>query len=87
MLDPAMPRCGKCHSQWASFFRCPHCEAKSPAPAQLLLVSAALPLAAIALIYVLFSFTRKFEAWRALENNQPVMEKTLTVEIDKSAVQ
>ena len=82
-----MPRCGKCHSQWATLFRCPHCEAKFPCPIQLLLVSLAIPVAIVAAIYVLSSFTHKVEDWEAVKKSQPAEEKALTVEIDKSAVE
>ena len=82
-----MPRCGKCHSQWATFFRCPHCETKFPCPLQLLLVTLAIPVAIIAAIYVLSSFTHKVEDWQAVKKSQPVVEKALTVEIDNSAVE
>lgn len=82
-----MPRCEKCHSQWATYFRCPHCEQKFPCPLQLLLVSIALPLAVIAGIYLLLSFRDKVEDWRAVEKSQPAEEKGLTVKIDKSNVE
>ncbi len=82
-----MPRCEKCHSQWATLLRCPHCEAKFPCPLQLLLVSLAVPAVIITAIYVLSSFTHKVEHWEAVKKNQPVVEKALTVEIDKSAVE
>jgi hypothetical protein len=82
-----MPRCRKCHSQWATYFRCPHCETKFPCPAQLFLVSLALPLLLAAVIYVLSSLVQKVENWQAVKSSQPVVEKTLTVEIDKSSVE
>ena len=82
-----MPRCVKCHSQWATFFRCPHCEAKFPCPLQLLLVSLAIPAALIAAIYVLSSFTHKVEDWQAVKKTDPVVERSLSVEIDKSGVE
>jgi hypothetical protein len=82
-----MPRCKKCHSQWASLFRCPHCETKFPCPLQLFLVSLALPLIVAVAIYVLSSFSHKVEDWRALENQQPPADKSLTVEIDRSSVE
>jgi hypothetical protein len=82
-----MPRCEKCHSQWATFLRCPHCDRKFPCPLQLFAVSGALALAVIAGIYLLFSFADKVEDWFAVEKSQPVTEKSLTVEIDKSTVE
>lgn len=82
-----MPRCEKCHSQWATLFRCPHCEARFPCPLQLLLVSLTVPVIVIAAIYVLSSFTHKVEDWKAVKRSQPVIEKPLTVEIDKSSVE
>jgi sensor domain CHASE-containing protein len=51
------------------------------------LVTLAIPVAIIAAIYVLSSFTHKIEDWQAVKKNQPVVEKALTVEIDKSAVE
>jgi len=82
-----MPRCGKCHSQWATLFRCPHCEAKFPCPLQLLLVSLAVFAIVLAVAYVLSSFTHKVEDWQAVKKNAPVVEKSLSVEIDKSGVE
>jgi sensor domain CHASE-containing protein len=51
------------------------------------LVTLAIPVAIIAAIYVLSSFTHKVEDWQAVKKSQPVVEKALTVEIDKSAVE
>jgi sensor domain CHASE-containing protein len=51
------------------------------------LVTLAIPATIIAAIYVLSSFTHKVEDWQAVKKNQPVVEKALTVEIDKSAVE
>lgn len=51
------------------------------------LVSAAVFAVVLALAYVLSSFTHKVEDWTALKKNQPVVEKKLTVEIDKSGVE
>lgn len=82
-----MPRCNKCHSQWATFLRCPHCEKKFPCPLQLFVVSTALALAVIIGLYLLFSFAHKIKDWRTVAKRQPVAEKHLTVEIDKSAVE
>ena len=82
-----MPRCGKCHSQWATLFRCPHCEVRFPCPLQLLLVSLAIPAAIVATIYVLSSFTHKVEDWRAVKNTDPVVEKSLRVRVDKSGLE
>lgn len=82
-----MPRCEKCHSQWANFFRCPHCEAKFPCPLQLLLVSLALPVIVVASIYLLFEFGDLFRDWRAKHKDEPRAEPGVTVEIDKSAVE
>ena len=82
-----MPRCGKCHSQWATYFSCPHCEAKFPCPLQLLLVSLAIPAAIAAAIYVLSSFFHRVEYWQAVNKAEPIVERSLTVEIDKSGVE
>ena len=82
-----MPRCEKCHSQWANFFRCPHCEAKFPCMKQLSLISIAVFAVIVAAFYVLSSFTHKVEDWNTLKKNEPVVEKPLTVEIDKSGVE
>ena len=82
-----MPRCGKCHSQWATFFRCPHCEAKFPCPFQLLLVSFAIPAAIAAAIYLLSSFTQRVEHWQTVNTAGTIVDKTLTVDIDKSSVE
>ncbi|MBJ7260195.1 MAG: hypothetical protein JHD33_11710 [Chthoniobacterales bacterium] len=82
-----MPRCAKCHSQWATLFRCPHCDQNFPCPLQLFAVSAAAVLIVIIGIYLLFSFAHKIKDWRAVEKSQPVKEKSLTVEIDKSGVE
>ena len=82
-----MPRCGKCHSQWATFFRCPHCEATFPCPFQLFLVSLAIPAAIAAAIYLLSSFTQRVEHWQAVNKAEPVVDRSLTVEIDKSGVE
>ena len=82
-----MPRCGKCYSQWATLFRCPHCEARFPCPLQLLLVSLAIPAAIIAAIYMLSSFIHKVEDWQVVKKADPVVEKSLSVEIDKSGVE
>ena len=82
-----MPRCGKCHSQWATYFRCPHCERRFPCPLQLFLLSLALPVVAAGGIYLLFAFSDKFKDWRASHHEQPVAKPGLTVEIDRSSVE
>jgi sensor domain CHASE-containing protein len=53
---------------------------------QLFLVSLALPLLLAAVIYVLSSLVHKVEDWQAVKNSEPVVEKALTIEIDKSSV-
>ena len=82
-----MPRCEKCHSQWATFLRCPHCEARFPCMKLLSLVSVAVFAIALAAAYVLSSFTHKVEDWQAVKKTDPVVEKSLSVEIDKSGVE
>ena len=82
-----MPRCGKCHSQWATFFRCPHCERRFPCPLQLFLLCLALPVVVAGGIYLLSAFTDKFKDWRASHHEQPVAKPGLTVEIDRSSVE
>jgi hypothetical protein len=59
-----MPRCRKCHSQWATYFRCPHCETKFPCPLQLVLVSVALPAVIILTVMLFFSFRQKISDWQ-----------------------
>jgi len=54
---------------------------------QLSLISFAVLAILIAAFYVLSSFTHKVEDWNTLKKNQPVTEKALTVEIDKSGVE
>jgi hypothetical protein len=51
------------------------------------LVSVAVFAIALAAAYVLSSFTHKVEDWQAVKRSQPVVEKPLTVEIDKSSVE
>jgi hypothetical protein len=51
------------------------------------LVSLAIPAAIIAAIYLLSSFTHKVERWRSVKTTDPVVEKSLSVEIDKSGVE
>jgi len=82
-----MPRCGKCHSQWATFFRCPHCESRFPCPLQFLLVSVALPLFLAAGLYLLYGFGSAFKDWRVFYPQEPAAKPGLTVEIDKSSVE
>lgn len=82
-----MPRCRKCHSQWATLFRCPHCESRFPCPLHLLLVSLALPALIVAVIYLVSAFGHKLQDWRATHKEEPREEPGLTVEIDKSAVE
>lgn len=82
-----MPRCERCHSQWATFFRCPHCEAKFPCPRRLALVSIAVFAIVLFVAYMLSSFTEKVEDWEAVQKKEPVVEQSVTVEIDKSGVQ
>ena len=82
-----MPRCKKCHSQWATLFRCPHCERRFPCPLQLLLVSVALPVLLVAGIYLLSAFGDKFKEWRTTHKEEPVAKPGLTVEIDRSSVE
>jgi len=88
ILASVMPRCERCHSQWATFFRCPHCEAKFPCMKQFSLVSAAVFAIVLAIAYVLSSFTHKVENWQAVKKTDPVVEQSsLSVEIDKSGVE
>ena len=54
---------------------------------QLSLISIAVFAVIVAAFYVLSSFTHKVEDWNTLKKNEPVVEKPLTVEIDKSNVQ
>ena len=82
-----MPRCEKCHSQWANFFRCPHCEARFPCMKLLSLVSVAVFATVLAVAYFLSSFTHKVEDWQAVKKNETVVVKPVTVEIDKSGVE
>lgn len=82
-----MPRCGKCHSQWATLFRCPHCEAKFPCPLRLLLTSLAVPAAIAAAICLLFSFTQRIGRWQSVNKAGAATDHPLTVEIDKSGVE
>jgi len=82
-----MPRCKHCHSQWATLFRCPHCERRFPCPLQLLLVSVALPVLLVAGIYLLSAFGDKFKEWRTTHKEEPVAKPGVTVEIDKSSVE
>jgi sensor domain CHASE-containing protein len=51
------------------------------------LVSLAIPAAIIAAIYLLSSFTHRFEDWQAVKKTDPVVETSLSVEIDKSDVE
>jgi hypothetical protein len=51
------------------------------------LVSLAIPAAIIAAIYVLSSFIHKVEDWQVVKKADPVVEKSLSVEIDKSGVE
>lgn len=51
------------------------------------MVSLAIPVAIIAVIYLLSSLTHKVEDWQTLKKQQPKVEKSLTVEIDKSGVE
>jgi hypothetical protein len=82
-----MPRCEKCHSQWANIFRCPHCERKFPCPNFVFIWSFSVLAAVVLLIAIVSSFQHKVEDWQAVEKEQPVKEKGLTVEIDKSTVE
>ena len=82
-----MPRCEQCHSQWATYFRCPHCERTFPCPKRLSLISVSVFAIVLIVVYVLSTFSDKFEDWQAVKKKEPVVEKSLTVEIDKSGVQ
>ena len=82
-----MPRCKQCHSQWATLFRCPHCERRFPCPLQLFLAILALPVVVAGGIYLLSAFTDKFKDWRASIQEEPVAKPGLTVEIDRSSVE
>ncbi|MFM8459716.1 MAG: hypothetical protein ACKOB0_12410 [Chthoniobacterales bacterium] len=51
------------------------------------LVSLAVFAIVIAAAYVLSSFTHKVEDWQAVKKTDPVVQQTLSVEIDKSGVE
>gem|GEM_PF-4173509 len=81
-----MPRCEKCHSQWASVFRCPHCERKFPCPNFVFLWSLA-ALAGCLLLFAVYRLTNEtMDGWQTYREDQPVAEEGLKVEIDRSSI-